>query len=34
MFNHQNGVTPIPQRLEGINQDPIVSGMQADGGFI
>jgi len=24
----------VPQRLEGIDQDPVVPGMQADGGFI
>ena len=34
MFNDQNGVAPVPQRLEGIDQDPVVPGMQADGGFI
>ena len=34
VFDHQNAVAPIPQGLEGIDQDAVIPGMQADGGLI
>ena len=34
MFHHQDAVAPIPQSFEGIDEDPVIPGMQADCGFI